>query len=407
MKTFLTAIPLLTIACIQPAKQTPKGSGTQGIVVIDSDYKSTSVSLVDASGDKVAQDDCIDSGAVTPVLSTALSGDVVLPSQSQPGDALVLIDQTNSALITVDPTKCMAVHDLSVATGFYSNPHDLVGLSTTKAYVTRYGTNTMPSGKPGANDQGADLLIINPATSTITGRIDLSGEATQVTGATLQADPDRAVLANGKVYVSLDNLSADFMTTGPGRIVIVDPETDSVTGTIDPPGVKSCSQLAYLESAQELLIVCGGDLNADLATQTMQSALLVYDISGSTPTLVKTIPGTALGNRPVMNSLVAAVSDQYAIAAAWGDASGTPPDSLWNVDLKAGTAAKIADADGSFVLGTALYVAAAHRVIVTDAGMTNPHVSMYDVTNPGAPVAAGTFVADPKSGLPPRLLAWY
>lgn len=407
-----------TVACIGPAKEAPKGvpdAGTAptpqgiGMAVVSNDaaYTSSLVSLVDATGNTLLQDDCIDSGSKPPVLSLALSGDVVLPSQKQPGDALILIDQENSALVWLKPGNCSVSQDLSVATGFSSDPYDVVGLSATKAYVSRYATNPTPSGTPGANDQGADLLIINPSTQTITGRIDLSAYATTVSGATIQADPARAVLANGNVYVTLENISGDFMTTGPARIVIVDPNTDTVTGTIDPPTVKNCQQLSSIDSANELLVVCTGDYNADLTTQVSQSAVLVYDISGDTPSLMQTIPASSMSGQPLINYLLTAVNDEYAIAATFGTQMPMTPDELWNLDLKTGTATKIEDADGYLTLGSALYVAANQTVVVTDASSMTPHIAIFDVSNPASPVAKGTFNPDPKAGLLPHVMAWY
>jgi hypothetical protein len=340
---------------------------------------------------------------------------VILPSAAQPGDALVLIDQTNSALIWVDPTHCAAQHDLSVATGFYADPTDLVGISTTKAYVPRYLANAMPSGMPGAFDEGNDLLIINPTTQTITGRIDLSSYATAANGGSaLVASPTRALLANGLVYVVLGNISADDTNVGPGVIAIVDPETDTVTGTIELPTAKSCSQLAYVEATHTLVVVCSGDYNQPLATQAAQSVVASYDISGATPQLLHAVAGTTLGGRSIVNTLVAAVTENDVIVATYGDiemSAATPPatpDQLWYVNLAAGTATKLEDADGSLVLGSALYIPSQQEVLVADAGMSAPKLTVLDVSTPGtATVVNASIVPDPKAGLPPRYIAWY
>jgi hypothetical protein len=55
------------------------------------------VSLVDPNAGALAQDDCLDSGAVTPI-SMALSGDVVLASTRNRTGELLLTDRTNSAV---------------------------------------------------------------------------------------------------------------------------------------------------------------------------------------------------------------------------------------------------------------------------------------------------------------------
>src|SRR5579859_7881102 len=133
----LFPVLLLTAAC-GDGSNVPKGGNAVGFAVVNSDYMmSTIVSLVDATTAKLAQDDCLDSGSTSQSLSMALSSDVVLPSQTQLGNQLVLIDRTNSVLDFLSATTCKVSQQLSVATGFYSNPHDVISLSPTKSYVTR------------------------------------------------------------------------------------------------------------------------------------------------------------------------------------------------------------------------------------------------------------------------------
>jgi hypothetical protein len=404
MKRISLSLCLFAFACTGPTTLNPKVGNATGIAVINSDFKSTAVSLLDAQGMKLLQDDCINSGAVTPTLSLALSGDVGLASQPQANGELVLIDRHNSALIWLDPVTCKVSRELAVGTGFSSNPHDVISISTTKAYVTRYETNATPSGTAGANDQGDDLLIINPSTLAITGRIDLSAYATTLPGVTLQARPDHALYVDGKVYVVLGNLSGDFKT-GPARVAIVDPAQDKVVGTIDPTGFANCAGIDYLASSHTLFLTCGGDFNSDPATQLAQSGVLLYDLSGKAPKLVKSIPASVLG-RPLGN-VFAAVSDELAVASIYGDRSDTPPDSLFTIDLQAVSATKVADAARSFVLGGAVIDAANHRVFVTYGEKDAPHVTVYDTSKPGSFPELTRFDANPKSGLPPGLIGWY
>ena len=66
------------------------GSGTVqtpgvGLVVVNSDFASTSISLLDRSTGQVTRGDCIDSGARPPGVTQPLTGDVVVPSWPQPG----------------------------------------------------------------------------------------------------------------------------------------------------------------------------------------------------------------------------------------------------------------------------------------------------------------------------------
>jgi hypothetical protein len=161
------------------------------------------------------RDDCVRSGVTSPVLAQELSGDVVLPSAPQERGELVVIDRKNAVLTFVAPTSCMPRAQLSVSTGgFKSNPHDVVSVSTHKAYVVRYDANLAPTSDPSDFDEGDDLLVIDPSIPMILGRVPLSGYAA-TTGAGFHANPDRALLVGGLVYVTLNNLGKD--AAGPGR----------------------------------------------------------------------------------------------------------------------------------------------------------------------------------------------
>ena len=114
-----------------------------GAAVINSDFVSTSVSLLNTQG-TLMRGDCVHS-MTTGTGSKTISGDVVLPSQPQRGRQIVLIDRGNAALTFVNPTACTIDGQFSVKGGFnLANPHDVVIVSTSKAYVTRYGKNAAP-----------------------------------------------------------------------------------------------------------------------------------------------------------------------------------------------------------------------------------------------------------------------
>jgi len=406
MNRLSLAFCFFAVACTGPTSGNPKGGNATGVAVINSDYKSTAVSLLNAASAQLQQDDCIDSGALTPTLSLALSGDVVLASQPQPGGDLLLIDRTNAALVWVSPTTCKVTRELAVGTGFDANPHDVVADSPQKAYVTRYKTNLKPTGRPEARDQGEDLLIINPSQPAVIGRVDLAPYATSVGGVQLQAHPDRAIKANGSIFVLLGNANADFSIIGPPRVVIVDSSQDKVVGMIDPPGLTNCGGLDYLEVSRTLIVICGGDFNLDPAAQLAGSGLALYDVSGSAPKLAKTIPASILGGRPI-GFTFSVLSGELAVASTSGDFSGTPPDALWKINLVTGSATKLADADGGFVLGGAVADNARNHVLVTNAAMATPHMSIFGTSETGSFSELYKLDTNPKSGLPPRLVGWY
>ena len=122
--------------------------------------------------------------------------------------------------------------------GSSSNPQDILMLSQTKAYVTRYELATM--------------LIVNPLTGEHLGTIDLSAFA-DADGIPEMAD---MVWVNGKVYVACQRLDRNnlFTPAEAGILVIIDPATDTVTGSVtldgqNPYVVKYVPELDRIVSA--------------------------------------------------------------------------------------------------------------------------------------------------------------
>ena len=197
----------------------PRTACDLGGAVLNSDFASTSVSLINTQAGLVRAD-CVHS-TTTGSGAKTISGDVVLPSQPQRGGQVVLVDRGNIALTFVNPTTCAFDHQISVKGGFdKANPHDVVIVSDSKAYVTRYGKNATPGSRI---EDGDDVLMVDPRTAR-RGRIDLSAYATTDN----PAAPDRAIIAAGKVVVTLNRWNADFYTYAKGSVVIIDPETDRV-----------------------------------------------------------------------------------------------------------------------------------------------------------------------------------
>jgi hypothetical protein len=401
-RSFAVTTLVLAAACGGGPSQSGSHGGPHGIAVLNSDYKSTVLSLVDPASASLAKDNCLNSGSTIPTLSLALSGDVSLPSAPVAGDELVLLDRTNSALDWIDPTSC-TVRLQSSAGAFYANPHDLVSWSPHKAYVTRFEANPTPSAVAGANDEGNDVIIVDPQSGAITGRIDLA----PYSAAGVQARPDRALLVNGKIYVTLANTSADFMTLGSGGLVVIDPVTDSVVAALDLAPYKSCSSLDYLEGGKRLIVGCSGDFNETLENQTAQSAIVIVDTSGATPAVARAIAGSATGNRPLASSVFAVAGEELVVAATYGVFGATPGDALWALSTRTGEATHLYDSEVGYQLSSITWLADEKKLLVSDASATRPVVHVFDVSKPSAITAIGTFDANPAAGLPPRALARY
>jgi len=376
------------------------------VAILSSDYASTSVSLYTPRSGALS-DGCAKSGVTSATLTQPLSGNVVLPTQAQTGGALVLLDGTTSVLTFVDPATCAATAQLSVATGFKANPHDVVTLSSTKAYVTRYETNATPTADPADFDEGDDLLIVNPTLLTVAGRIPLAAYATPgLDGTPTQARPDRALLAGGLVYVTLNSISPGFDAIGAGRVAIVDPTSDTVVGVIDLPNQKDCSGLTYLAATKKLYVACGGAYTD--ANEVAESALVEVDLSGPAPVVGRVVQAAALGSgTDTLNLFYAAVLGDTAFVGTLGAYPATgfagTPDAFYAVSLTTGTATKLASGDAGN-LGSAFVDSATNRVFLPDAFAKAPLVHVFDVSG-AAPAELPGFEPNPSTHLPPRSVA--
>ena len=116
-----------------------------------------------------------------------------------------------------------SVRQFSVGAG--SDPHDIVVLSPTKAYVTRYNTNA--------------IWIVDPSQGIQTGSIDLSGLA----DADGRAEIDMMCRVGNRVFVTvqrLDRNTPGWPPAGASRVAVIDTQTNALLDT-DPvaPGVQS------------------------------------------------------------------------------------------------------------------------------------------------------------------------
>lgn len=399
-----SATALGTAACSDSPRTSPANGGmTSGFAVLNGDFKSTSVSLLTTTG-QLASGDCVHT---TTVNGTAtISGDVVLPSQAQHGGKLVLIDRGNTALTFVDPTTCTIDHQISVKGGFnLSNPHDVVILDDTKAYVTRYEKNAAPDG-PTAT--GEDVLIVDPRDGTVAGHIDLAPYAVTVAGATVQARPDRALLAGGKVLVSLNELSDDFASYGEGHLVVIDPATDAVVQDLALGGLKGCEAMTTLDEGKLVLVACGGSLGKP--DPAADSGIAVIDLDGGSAALARTISALAFDDHPASFQGIAASATGGTRRAFLNTAGAFPtasspavPDETFSVDLDGGSAAALASST-AFDLGAPAM--AGTNLLLPDATAAMPRLHVIDVST-ATPTETAAFVTDATNGLPPRLVAAY
>jgi hypothetical protein len=280
-----------------------------------------------------------------------------------------------------------------------ANPHDVVTVSDSKAYVMRFGKNAAPANPLAAGD---DVLILDPRDGTVGGRIDLSAYAS----ADFPASPDRAVIANGKVVATLNRFNGDNYTNGPSSLIVIDPATDQVVQQLALAGLKNCEGLDYLAATRTVLVACGGQFGS--SEMALESGVAVVDVSTSPATLTRVISAVAFTTPPVtflwVIALPSASNATRALTSTLGSFSPSVPDHLYQFDFVTGGTMSFGTAS-PFDLGKP--VGGNGRLMVPDANAAMPRIHVLDASGTGVPTESSAFAADTVNGLPPREIGWY
>jgi hypothetical protein len=197
------------------------------------------------------------------------------------GLAYVLNRYLADNLQILDPCNNFDTID-QFSTGNGSNPHDIVFVSPTEAYITRYELGT--------------VLKMNPQTGATITTIDLSGFA----------DPDgipemSQMFVNGsRLYVMVQRLDRPnyFAPTAYSTLAVIDITTDTVVDMSPAPGVQGIELLftnpfsevnyrvvggttkAYFSCVGFFALADAGVIECDLADPSAQSVLLTESAAG-------------------------------------------------------------------------------------------------------------------------------
>jgi len=155
---------------------------------------------------------------------------------------------------------------LEFSTGAGTNPHDILVLSPSKAYVLLY--------EPEAVAGRQELMVVNPSTGAILKQIDLT-LFTDDDGERL-ARPERMIKVGQQVWILLQDLSSSFIADTNGKIAVIDSVSDSYVDA-DPLAVgiqgialegRNPSSLAYDASNGWVFVSMTGVFQPDFSTDT-------------------------------------------------------------------------------------------------------------------------------------------
>jgi hypothetical protein len=210
------------------------------------------------------------------------------------------------------------------------------------------------------------------------------------------------------VYVSLNTVSASYINAvyADGRVLMIDPATDRVTGMIDLPGVKNCGALDYEPVNKRLVVACGGSYS-DGPQQAATSAIVAIDLGVSPPRVAAQIPAAMVGGLPFGNGSVAVVDANTIVAVTPGNLSNLPADRLWAVHLDGSLPTKIFESSEGYALSALLADRDVGRAFLADATTLSPaFLRTFDQVGDTF-VAGKTIKTEPAHKLPPRSLAWF
>jgi len=370
-------------------------AGARGVVIVASDFKSTNIVVSGLDGITLSQS-FVSSGATKPGLALALSGDVDVPFQAPASKRLLIIDRFGTNVLTwMDLGNASVLAQLSIGTGFQSNPHDYLEVDGTRAYVSRFGTNPAPGAQP--FDQGGDLLILDTQSYAITGRIPMPEEDPQ-----LQPCPDALTPLRGDVVVSLGRRSANFSRTGDGRFVGVSPATNQVTWQLDIPGLQACGRLAVAPSGALAAVACSGTLDTSTGLfDPAGSDIVVYDAT-VTPPKERRRFGLGKTLNSGLQPLLTFASNDTILALTYGG-NATAGDTAFALNATTGNVTQLVEATNAYVLG-GLHCAPGKGDVCLLADAQRNRLRRWHVSSDGQFDALDDAVLETVIGLPPRTM---
>jgi hypothetical protein len=371
---------------------------------LESDYQSSNVSALDFQG-RVLSESLDSSSTESGGFGVGLSGDVALPFEVQTGPRIVLIDSYPAGVLRfLDLASASIVAELSVATGFRSNPHDYLALNAHQAYVARYEANPNPGQQ--AFDRGADVLIVDPSVPSITGSIDLAPAMAGFANG-FSAHPAQFIQSFGRVFALLASYADDYSSAAPSRLVEIDPLTNTLLTTLLLGGLRGCDGMALSPNGKELAVGCTGDDLASTVPKLTYSGIALVDIS-SAPQLGTVFAAADLG-QDVLGFGLDYIGDSALMYSTLGhfDDSGAVAslDGLWRLDTARGRVTGVLRSESQpFTLGGVRCAPACSACFAADAERAGGSVQLFAIDSSNELESPTTVRAETQVGLPPRYL---
>ncbi|HEX6271594.1 MAG TPA: hypothetical protein VFZ53_01070 [Polyangiaceae bacterium] len=327
----------------------PLGSPTGGVsvlrepgcpaaaLVVMTDYVSTQVAISALDGETLSASFVSTASASGSGLAFPLSGDVAVPSTMPPSARVVLVDRFGTNVVTwLDPETAEVLAQLSVGTGFESNPQDYLELDARRALVSRWDENPAPGQEP--FDAGGDLLVIDTRRPAIESSIVLPRDGG------VPPRPGALTRVGDTAIVTLERVARDFRSAGDAMLAGVDPESERVAWSLTLPGLENCGGLTLAPSGRRAALACTGFIDRDGRGESVeQSALVLFDVTSLPPVELARFPAAKLAGEPLQGE-VEFFAENGALVKTQTTFGGARNNRLLAIDLASGAVTTLAEA---------------------------------------------------------------
>ncbi len=333
---FWVALPLLVAACNSTARRgSDDARPAGGLVVLQTNYRSTSVSLVSSDGKQVRQG-VLTSDSVSDKAIVPLSGDLVLSSEPSLFGKVHLIDRTNDTITEIDPITATVLDQFSVRTAFARNTHDFIERDPRHAYATLYDTD--------GSNLGGDVAIIEDRAVVGYIRLDIEGSKH------LPRAESFIRVGDGKIAVLQQRFLPDFSAADTSELAILS-STDTVERRVDLQ-LANCYRYTRSPSGQTLLFSCTGVPGAD--EHGSRAGFALVDAQGLTRVsrLIRYSElSQKLGRDVARVASVAFHSESSLAGIATGSRTESTHDFAFTYDLNTRECALLAEGGDAYSLG--------------------------------------------------------
>jgi len=264
-----TARPIAVGAPVQ-VETGPISLAWRGTALWVANSISNTIDRMNLSGSGLAAD-----GAF-PTVSVPVSGPFSdLEFLAERNGLLYVSNAAVGSLLVVDPEAVPPIV-AEIHLGSFSYPQG-IAFDGNKGYVALNGSNA--------------VAVVDLATRTVVGNVDLSTLATPGAGAL----PSRLAVSGGRVYVTLWNLDTFFSPAGSGRLAVIDAATDALVPDVNPVDLGSdCLNPAGIAlQGSTLWVTCGFfPYSAASAADIMGASFVPVDVSGAAPVVRAAVPAS-------------------------------------------------------------------------------------------------------------------